>query len=146
MDFSFSMFFTYSCNILISSPYRVMSSIDFTNFLEASENFTGMADGIFVVVVLLTPMRGDSSSGITTIYTLCYFSLTKLSSSYSISFICSFCSIISFDISSLWPSLSTISFAFESSVAQTFNCFLRDVMSSFFFYSSSLATLKLDGS
>jgi hypothetical protein len=55
-----------------------MSSIDFTSFLEAYGNLTGIVDGIsivVVVVVVLTHVRGTASSGITTIFALCSFSL-----------------------------------------------------------------------
>jgi hypothetical protein len=112
MDFDFWRLLISSCNLFISSPCRVMSSIDFANFSDEFRTVTGMVDAIFYVVcvVVLTPVRGIASSGMTDIGTLCYFSLTNLSSSTSISLIGAFCSIISFNISSLWPSLSSISF------------------------------------
>jgi hypothetical protein len=148
MEFKSWRIFTSSFNFLIFSPCSYISSIDFINFSEASGTFTGMVDGIYVVVVVfvvvvLNPVRGTASSGITVICTLCYFSLTNLSNSASISFICAFCSIINFSISSLWPSLSSISFAFESSVARSFNYFLRYSMSSLLFFNSSLTSLTL---
>jgi hypothetical protein len=107
-----------------------------------------MDDGIFVVVVVvvLTHVRGTASNGITTICTLCSFSLTNLSNSASISFIYAFCSIISFSISSLWPSLSAIYFSCESSVAGSFRFFLKEAISVFFSFGNSSAALTFDGS
>jgi hypothetical protein len=149
MDFSFWRLLSSSCSLLISSPCRIMSSVDFTNLLEESKVVTVMAGGIFVVGVVdtvLTHVIGTALSGMTVIGTLCSFSLTIFSSSTSISLICAFFSMISFIISSLWPSVSTISFSCGSSVAGIFSCFLRDAMSVFLFLRSSSAALTLDGS
>jgi len=126
-----------------------MSSIDFDNFLEASRVVTTIANGIYVVVVaatVLIPVRGITCIGMAVIGTLCSFPLTILSSSASISLIYAFCSIISFSISSLWPSVSAIYFAYEYSMAGSFSCFLKEAMSSFFFFSSSSTSLTFDGS
>jgi hypothetical protein len=104
-----------------------MYSIYFANFFDASRAITGISDGISIVGAfdtVLTSMIGTTYNGMIVIGTLCSFSLTIFSISSSISLICAFFSMINFNISSLWPSVSTISFACGSSVAVTFSCFL----------------------
>jgi hypothetical protein len=153
VDFRFWRLLISSCNLLIPSPCRFISSIYFSNFSDASIVVTGMATGISVVVVdvivvvdVLIPMRGISFSGMTYIGTLCSCSLTKFSILASISLIYAFFSMISFIISSLWPSVSTISFSSRSSVVGIFNCFLKDVISTFFFLMSYSTSLTLNRS
>jgi hypothetical protein len=112
---------------------------------------SGVVDGSFVVlvvdtVVVLTPVRGTTLSGMTSIGVACSFSFTNLSNSASISFICAFCSMISLSNSSFSPYVSAISLACESSVVGNFSYFLRDVMSSFFFLINSLAAFTFEGS
>jgi hypothetical protein len=123
-----------------------MYSIDFTSFLEASGTFTGIVDGISTVVVVVVVLNPTTSNGIKTICTLYSFSLINFSNSVSISFIYAFFSMISFNISSLWASLSTMSFSCESSVARSFNFFLKEAISTFFFFNNSSAALTFDGS
>jgi hypothetical protein len=121
-----------------------MSSMDFTRFSNAPETCTGFSDGIYVDVdasVVIIHIRGNSSNGIMAIYTLCSFSFINLSISASISLICAFCSMISFIISSLWPSVSVTSLACEYSIAGSFSYFLRYAISTFFFFNNSSPAL-----
>jgi hypothetical protein len=123
--------------------------MNFTSFLDTSKTCTGIADEIFVDVdasVVIISIRGISSSGIMAIYTICSFSFINLSISSSISLICALCSMTSFNIYSLWPSISTTSLACGYSIARSFNCFLRDVISTFFFFNNSFASLTFVGS
>jgi hypothetical protein len=73
---------------MISSPWRDMSSIDFTNLSDASETCTGIVDGIptnVVSYVVLTHVIGTTSSGIMVVRTqkcpffTIYFSHSTLS-------------------------------------------------------------------
>jgi hypothetical protein len=54
--------------------------------------------------------------------------------------------MISFSISSLWPSFSDTSLSCESSVAGSFNYFLRDVISTLLFFNNSSTSLTFFGS
>jgi hypothetical protein len=149
MDFSFWRLLISSCSFLISSPCRVMSSMDFTKLLEESKVVTGMTEGICTigdVDIVLTHVIGTACKEMTIIGTLCYFSFTIVSSSASISLICAFFSMISFIISSFWPLVSANSFSYGSFVAGIFSCFLKDAMSVFFFFSISSTSLTFDGS
>jgi hypothetical protein len=111
-----------------------MSSMDFTSFSDASETCNGIVDGMSIDVdayAILILIRGIASSGIMSICALCSFSFINLSIYVFISLICAFCSMIRFNISSLWPSVSTISLACEYYMAGSFNYFLRDAISTF---------------
>jgi hypothetical protein len=79
-------------------------------------------------------------------YTFLSFSLINLSISASISLICAFFSMINFSISSFWISVSSTSLVCESYVARSFNYFLSDVISTFFFFIRSSVALTLVGS
>ena len=123
--------------------------MDFTSLSDAFETCTGIADGIYVDVdpsVVLIPVSGTASSGMMANCTFFSFYFIILSISTSISLICALCSIISFNISSLWPSILATSLACESFVAGIFNYFLRDVVSTFFFFNNSSASLTFVGS
>jgi hypothetical protein len=120
----------------------VISSIEFSRVSYVSRTVTGVVDGsstmvVANVVVVLTPVRGTALSGMTSMGTICSFSFNNLSNSASISLIWAFFSMINFNISSFWPSVSTIFLSSESFVAGNFNCFLNDAMSAFFFFRSS---------
>jgi hypothetical protein len=123
--------------------------MDFANFSEASVVVTKVVVGLSVVVVVVTvliPVMGTAFNGMISISTFCSFSLTNFSNSTSISLIYAFCSMINFNISSLWPSVSTIYFARGSSVVGIFNYFLREAISTFFFLRSSSVAFTFDGS
>jgi hypothetical protein len=117
--------------------------MDFTSFSNAYETCTGIVDGIYANVdasFFLILVRGTTSNGTMSIYTFCSFSFINLSISSSISLICAFCSMIRFNISSLWPSVLATSLDCEYFVTISFNYFLIDVISTFlFFYKSSVA-------
>jgi hypothetical protein len=111
--------------------------MDFSSSTVFSRAFSGVADGIYDVVVIatvvvVTPVRGTALSVMTSIGVACSFSFTNLSSSSSISLNCAFCSMINLSISSFSDSVSAISFACASSVGGSFSCFLRDAMSNYF--------------
>jgi hypothetical protein len=123
--------------------------MDFTIFSDAYETCIGIADGIAIDVdafVVLILVRGTAYSGIMAICTFFSFSFIILSISTSISLICAFCSIISFSISSLWPSILATYLACEYYVSRSFNYFLRDAISTFFFFKNSSTSLTFVGS
>jgi hypothetical protein len=125
--------------------------MDLANSTVFSRDVIGVAEGIsavevFATDVVLTLVSGTVLNGMTSIGVDCSFSFTNVSSSASISFNCAFYSMINLSISSFSPSVSAISFACASFVGGIFSCFLRDVISAFFFLSISSTDFTFKGS
>jgi hypothetical protein len=109
-----------------------MPSMDFANFSDASMVVVEVAARISTVVdataIVLTHMRGIAFTRMTIIGTFYSFYLTIFSNSASISLSYAFFSMINFNISSLWSSVSAISFACGYFVEYIFSCFLKEAM------------------
>jgi hypothetical protein len=122
-----------------------MSSIDFTNLSEESNVFGGFDVDVETYVVLI-PIKETSSSGTMAKCEFFSFSLINLSISTSISLIYAFCSTISFRIYFLCISISATYLVCEYSVGGSFNYFMSDDISKFFFLINSFVSLTLVGS
>ena len=122
-----------------------MSSIDFTSLSNASEVCVGI-DVDVENSVCLVPVRGNTYRGTMANFAFFSFPLINLSISASISLIYAFFSIINLSIYSFCLFVSATCLVCESYVARSFNCFLSDAISTFFFLINSFVALTLVGS
>jgi len=122
-----------------------MYSIDFTSLSDAPKVCVGIDVDVETSIVLIL-VRGTTSRITMANCAFYSFSLIMLSISASISLIYAFCSIINLSISSFCIFVSSTSLVFESSMAGSFNYFLSDSISTFFFFINSSIALTLVGS
>jgi hypothetical protein len=120
--------------------------MDFVSSTVFSRAVNGVVEGIFAADVVLSPVSGTALNGMTSIGFDCSFYFTSLSSSASIFFNCAFCSMVNLSISSFSPSISAISFVYAYSISGSFNCFLIDAISTFFFLIISSISFTIEGS
>jgi hypothetical protein len=139
-------FSTFFLSLLISVSCRFIFSMDLARSVVFSWDVTGISDGTVVTVVVLALEIGMELNGMTSIGFICSFSFNNISISSSISLSCAFCSMSNFSILSFSPSFSAISFTYESYVCGSFSCFLKEAMSSFFFFIIFSVALKFKGS
>jgi hypothetical protein len=125
---------------------RFISSIDFANSTVFSRDVSGFANENSTSDVVFTPESETALNGMTSMCFNYFFSFTSFSISASISFSCAFYSMINLSISSFSLSVSAISFACDFTIGGSFNCFLKDDMSSFFFLIISSTAFTFEGS